>query len=52
MKKSLLLLAALACTGAVAQEKQVWACQLVEGAMLRWEDGDWKVYGSTNCALD
>ncbi|MDD9894554.1 MAG: hypothetical protein OXU24_02055 [Gammaproteobacteria bacterium] len=47
MKKSLLLLAALACTGAVAQEKQIWACQQVEGAMLRWEDGSWETYGIT-----
>lgn len=27
MKKTLLLAAALACSGAVAQEKEVWACQ-------------------------
>ena len=27
MKKTLLLAAALACSGAVAQEKEIWACQ-------------------------
>jgi hypothetical protein len=27
MKKKLLLAAALACSGAVAQEKEIWACQ-------------------------
>ena len=42
MKKSLLLLAALACSGAVAQEKEIWACQQTEGTMLNWEDGAWR----------
>jgi hypothetical protein len=41
MKKSLLLLAALACSGAVAQEKEIWACQQVEGTMLFWENSSW-----------
>ena len=45
MKKSLLLLVALACTGAIAQEKQIWACQLSEGALLAWEDNSsWEIY--------
>ena len=42
MKKTLLLAAALACSGAVAQEKQVWACQQTEGTMLNWEGGAWR----------
>ena len=45
MKKSLLLLAALACTSAIAQEKEIWACQLTKGALLSWEDGSsWEIY--------
>lgn len=44
MKKSLLLLAALACTGAIAQEKQVWACQQTDSTMLEWENGSWNSY--------
>jgi hypothetical protein len=44
MKKTLLLAAALACSGAVAQEKEVWACQMEESTMLRWEDNGWKNY--------
>ena len=44
MKKTLLLAAALACTGAIAQEKEIWACQQVEGTMLDWEGGSWKQY--------
>ena len=51
MKTSLLLLAALACTGAIAQEKQVWACQQVEGTLLNWEDGSWKQYLKTPVPL-
>ena len=42
MKKKLLLAAALACSGAVAQEKEIWACQQTEGTMLNWEDGAWR----------
>ncbi len=42
MKKTLLLAAALACTGAVAQEKQIWACQQIEGTMLFWENSGWR----------
>ena len=45
MKKTLLLAAALACSGAVAQEKQVWACQQIEGTMLNWENNSWENYG-------
>ena len=42
MKKTLLLAAALACSGAVAQEKEIWACQQTEGTMLNWEGGAWR----------
>jgi hypothetical protein len=45
MKKYLLLLVALACTGAIAQEKQVWACQTVENTMLMWENSSWRQAG-------
>ena len=45
MKKTLLLAVALACSGAVAQEKQVWACQQIEGTMLRWENSKWSSAG-------
>ena len=45
MKKTLLLAAALACSGVVAQEKQVWACQQTEGTMLNWEGGAWRQRG-------
>lgn len=45
MKKTLLLAAALACSGAVAQEKQVWACQMEEGTLLNWENNSWENYG-------
>lgn len=41
MKKTLLLAAALACSGAVAQEKQVWACQMESSIMLFWENNEW-----------
>lgn len=45
MKKYLLLLVALACTGAIAQEKEIWACQLTKGALLAWEDNSsWEIY--------
>ena len=47
MKKTLLLAAALACSGAVAQEKQVWACQMEEGTVMYQEDKKWKTYGRT-----
>jgi len=42
MKKALLLTAALACSGAVAQEKEIWACQQIEGTMLKWENSRWR----------
>ena len=42
MKKSLLLAAALACSGVVAQEKEIWACQQTEGTMLLWENSSWR----------
>ena len=51
MKKSLLLLAALACTGAVAQEKEIWACQTEAGTQLLWEDGRWNSYRVTDNQL-
>ena len=43
MKKTLLLAAALACSGAVAQEKEVWACQgILDGATgFSWGKGKW-----------
>ena len=43
MKKTLLLAAALACSGAVAQEKEIWACQgIFDGATgFSWENGKW-----------
>jgi len=43
MKKLLLLAAALACSGAVAQEKEIWACQgIFDGATgFIWENGQW-----------
>ena len=43
MKKTLLLAAALACSGAVAQEKEIWACQaILDGATgFSWENGKW-----------
>ena len=42
MKKTLLLAAALACSGAVAQEKQVWACQeIMSGMGFVYKDGAW-----------
>ena len=42
MKKSLLLAAALACSGAVAQEKEIWACQQTEGTALTWISSSWR----------
>ena len=45
MKKTLLLAAALACSGAVAQGKQVWACQQIKGTMLRWVNSEWSSVG-------
>jgi hypothetical protein len=42
MKKTLLLAAALACSGAVAQEKEIWACQQTAGTMLMWENSSWR----------
>ena len=43
MKKTLLLAAALACSGAVAQEKEVWACQgIFDGKTgFSWKNGKW-----------
>jgi hypothetical protein len=42
MKKTLLLAAALACSGAVAQEKEVWACQeIIRGEGFVYKDGAW-----------
>jgi len=42
MKKTLLLAAALACSGAVAQEKQVWACQEIQSQGMNWTNGRWQ----------
>lgn len=44
MKKTLLLAAALACSGAVAQEKEIWACQMEAGTWLRRENSKWEKY--------
>lgn len=42
MKKTLLLAAALACSGAVAQEKEVWACQeIISGQGFQYKDEAW-----------
>ena len=41
MKKTLLLAAALACSGAVAQEKEIWACQGVESQGFIYRSNDW-----------
>ena len=43
MKKTLLFAAALVCSGAVAQEKEIWACQAILGgtAGFKWENGKW-----------
>ena len=45
MKKTLLLAAALVCSGAVAQEKEIWACQQIEGTGLSWENSSWRQRG-------
>ncbi len=37
--------------GAIAQEKQIWACQMEEGTQLLWEDGRWESYGVTDTQL-
>jgi len=42
MKKTLLLAAALACSGAAAQEKDVWACQGLDSNGFKWENGKWE----------
>jgi len=42
MKKTLILAVALACSGAVAQEKQVWACQFLDSTALKWIDGNYE----------
>ena len=42
MKKTLLLAAALACSGVAAQEKEVWACQGVDANGFKWENRKWE----------
>lgn len=42
MKKTLLLAAALACSGTVAQEKEIWACQEVQSNGMDWINGRWQ----------
>ena len=42
MKKTLLLVAAIVCSGAVAQEKEVWACQGVDTNGFKWENRKWE----------
>ena len=43
MKRTLLLAAALACSGAVAQEKEIWACQGVGSQGFIYRSNDWDV---------
>ena len=33
--------------GAIAQEKQIWACHQQASTMLDWENGGWKSYRVT-----
>ena len=42
MKKTLLLAAALACSGVAAQEKEIWACQFLDSTALKWIDGNYE----------
>jgi len=32
--------------GAIAQEKEIWACQQIEGTLMNWENGSWNTYGT------
>ena len=45
MKKLTTLILLLLSPFAVAQEKQIWACQQVAGTQLIWEDGAWRQVG-------
>lgn len=45
MRKLITLALILLSPMVVAQEKQIWACQQVEGTLLDWEDGRWKMFG-------
>jgi hypothetical protein len=51
MKKTLLLAAALACSGAVAQEKEIWACQGVESQGFVYRSNDWDAISFINYNL-
>tara|TARA_B100000809_G_scaffold218296_1_gene224831 strand:- start:281 stop:697 length:417 start_codon:yes stop_codon:yes gene_type:complete len=42
MKKTLLLIAVLACTGVVAQEDEIWACQGTESNGFIFRNGSWE----------
>ena len=42
MKKALLLTAVLTCTGAVAQEKEIWACQGTDTNGFIFRSGSWE----------
>ena len=37
--------------GAIAQEKQIWACQMEAGTVLNWEDSNWRTYGHPTTQL-
>ncbi len=45
MNKLTTLILLLLSPFAVAQEKQIWACQQVAGTQLIWEDGAWRQVG-------
>ena len=47
MNKLFLIAVAIACSGAVAQEKEIWACQQEDGVILKRENSAWKQYGVT-----
>ncbi len=51
MKKPLLLAAALACSGTVAQEKEIWACQGAESQGFVYRRNDWNGVPLTNYNL-
>jgi hypothetical protein len=51
MKKLITLALILLSPLVVAQEKQVWACQQVAGALLDWEGSSWNRYGVTSRPL-
>ena len=44
MNKLFLIAVAIACSGAVAQEKEIWACQQSAGTVMKYEQGEWEIY--------